>query len=556
MLHKIINKASFFKTNLDKYNGIQIKDVNQQKVFSQNVKSRVIGIHLGNTNSYCAITRWNHPQLIYNFENQKATPSYISFLNDGNLLIGQPAKNLMKTNPLQTFYGAKRFIGMKFDDPILQKNSEKLPKNICRDQNGDVCFYFQNQIFTPTEICLKLISQLMHINDFNFRTAIITVPDNFNYEQRIHFRQYVLNAGISVRIINQSVAALFANGLGNYSSDDQKIAVYHLGGNTFQISIFKQEDGIFELVSTQNDIFSGGEEINNLLSEYLTKQIILQTGINISECQNTISNIKDAAEKVKCELSSSDIAQISLEYLLPDSLEPKSFNCSITRFQFEDLCQEFLKNTIKLCEKCLVDSGYSKDQINHVVLTGGSTRIPFVVKLVSEYFGKQIYKNSILPDEDKAIGAAAMSFSNENESKQFLHPFNLGIELADGFVYWMIDRSMKHPISVSQDFSTTSDNQTSISIKIILGVNPQVNQNKLLQQIDLTGITPLPKGTPKIKITLAIEEYNLTVSVKDMSSNQEQEVLIKNYSELNEEEERIISENYWNQLNKQQKLSQ
>ncbi|KAL4505356.1 hypothetical protein ABPG72_002418 [Tetrahymena utriculariae] len=398
--------------------------------------NHVLGIHLGNTNCYSAISKWNIPFMISNSENQIGTPSYVSLLNDGNLLIGQPAKNQIKINHLSTFCGAKRFIGIKFDDPIIQKNSEKLPQNIVRGQNGDVCFSANSQIFTRQQVCSKIISQFQQIAGFNFKFAIISLPDYFNEQQRSLFFESANSnyTGLKIkRLIKQSTAVCLSY-FDAYNFNTKKIAVCHLGGYTFSISILNYEDGIYDIVSTQSDIFSGGEEINNLLSEYIIKQFISQKGINITKCNDFIQNVNDAAEKAKCELSYSDETSISIEYLSHGNQETRHFNCSISRLQFEDICEDFLKNTIRLSEKCLMDSGYPKHQIDKVILTGGSTRIPLVEKFVTEYFGKQIYKNSILPvlpDEDKAKGAASLGqlLCSGGSNKLFFSPLNLGIEL-------------------------------------------------------------------------------------------------------------------------------
>ncbi|EAR83549.2 molecular chaperone DnaK (macronuclear) [Tetrahymena thermophila SB210] len=552
MLHKLIKKVSLTQSNMVKYFcNIQVKDINQQREVDQKLEKYYLGIHLGNTNLYSAKKRYDTPFKIPNSENQNGILSYVSFLNDGNSLDGQSIKDLIQMKINSTFYGAKRFIGMKFDDPIILQNSEKLPKNIVRNQNGDVCFQFDNQILTPEQVCQKFISQLKQIADSNCESKLITVPDYYNDKQREIFLELVQDLNIR-GLRNQSTSVLYANDHLN-QQNNRLIAIYHLGGYTFNISIIHFEDGFYDIKETQSDIFSGGEEINNLLSEYIAKQILSQTGIDITRCESAIQNLRDVTEKAKCELSQNDIANINLEYFLPNSIERRCFSCSITRLQFEEICQEFLENTIRLCEKCLKDSGFSKDNIDKVILTGGSTRIPLVQKLVSEYFGKQIYQNNLQFDGDKAMGNAILSetFSQLFKNKNFFIPFNLGIEIAGGCVYWMVERSMKLPIKVSQVFSTNIDNQTSVSIKIILGVNPQANQNKLLYKINLTDIKPLPKGVPEIKITLTIKDKDiLVVNVKDMNSLKEQEAIIESYSNVNQEELEKINEHYFNQIDR------
>ncbi len=502
---------------------------------------KVIGIDLGTTNSCVAVMDGKSPKVIENAEGMRTTPSIVAFTDDGERLVGQPAKRQAVTNPEKTIFAVKRLIGRRYDDPMVEKDKKLVPYKITKAANGDAWVEIDGKPYSPSQISAFILQKMKETAEAHLGQkvdqAVITVPAYFNDAQRQATKDAGKIAGLEVlRIINEPTAAALAYGL-----DKQKngtIAVYDLGGGTFDISILEIGDGVFEVKSTNGDTFLGGEDFDMRLVNYLADEFQKGQGIDLRRDKLALQRLKEAAEKAKIELSSTTQTEINLPFITADASGPKHLTMKLTRAKFEALVDDLIQKTVEPCRQALKDAGLKAAEINEVVLVGGMTRMPKVQEVVKQLFGKEPHKG-VNPDEVVAVGAAIQAGVLQGDVKDVLlldvTPLSLGIETLGGVFTRLIDRNTTIPTKKSQVFSTAEDGQTAVTIRVFQGEREMAADNKLLGQFDLVGIPPAPRGVPQIEVTFDIDANGIVnVSAKDKGTGKEQQIRIQASGGLSE----------------------
>jgi molecular chaperone DnaK len=503
--------------------------------------SKVIGIDLGTTNSCVAVMEGKTPKVIENAEGMRTTPSIVAFSDDGERLVGQPAKRQAVTNPEKTIFAVKRLVGRRYDDPIIEKDKKLVPYKITKASNGDAWVEADGKSYSPSQISAFTLQKMKETAEAylgqKVEQAVITVPAYFNDAQRQATKDAGKIAGLEVlRIINEPTAAALAYGL-----DKQKtgiIAVYDLGGGTFDISVLEIGDGVFEVKSTNGDTFLGGEDFDMRLVNYLADEFQKEQGIDLRKDKLALQRLKESAEKAKIELSSTTQTEVNLPFITADASGPKHLTMKLTRAKFEALVDDLIQRTVEPCRKALKDAGLSAAEINEVVLVGGMTRMPKVQEVVKQFFGKEPHKG-VNPDEVVAIGAAIQAGVLQGDVKDVLlldvTPLSLGIETLGGVFTRIIDRNTTIPTKKSQVFSTAEDNQNAVTIRVFQGEREMAADNKILGQFDLVGIPPAPRGIPQVEVTFDIDANGIVnVSAKDKATSKEQQIRIQASGGLSE----------------------
>jgi molecular chaperone DnaK len=512
--------------------------------------AKIIGIDLGTTNSCVAFMDGSTPRVIENSEGARTTPSMVAFTKDNERLVGHPAKRQAVTNPKNTLFAIKRLIGRVFDDPVVQKDAKLVPYTVAKADNGDAWVEIDGKKHSPSQVSAYILTKMKETAEAflgeTVEKAVITVPAYFNDSQRQATKDAGKIAGLEVvRIINEPTAAALAYGL--EKKEAKTIAVYDLGGGTFDVSILELGDGVFEVKSTNGDTFLGGEDFDMRIVDFLADEFKKESGIDLRSDSLALQRLKEAAEKAKIELSSTTQTDVNLPFITADQSGPKHFNTKITRAKLESLVADLIERTVEPCRKALKDAGLSKGEIQEVLLVGGMTRMPKVIETVKEFFGREPNRG-VNPDEVVAVGAAIQAGVLQGDVKDVLlldvTPLSLGIETLGGVFTRLIDRNTTIPTRKSQVFSTADDQQSAVTIRVFQGEREMAADNKILGQFDLVGIPPAPRGIPQIEVTFDIDANGIvSVSAKDKATNKEQQIRIQASGGLSDDDiNRMVKE--------------
>jgi len=509
---------------------------------------KIIGIDLGTTNSVVSIMEGSEPRVISNEEGHRTTPSVVAWDKNGEVLVGQVARRQAITNPTKTIYSAKRFMGGSFDE--MQKDVERMPYSMNRGSNGRIEIQIDEQRISPPEVSAKILQKLKGAAERylgeSIEAAVITVPAYFNDAQRQATKDAGRIAGLEVkRIVNEPTAAALAYGLDK--KEDQVIAVYDLGGGTFDVSILEVDDSVIEVIATNGDTHLGGDDFDDTIIDFLNAEFKKETGIDVSKDTMVLQRLKEAAENAKIELSNVTETQINLPFLTADATGPKHLDITLTRSKFEQLIRNLVKKSLEPCQKALSDSKKNKSEIDEIILVGGSTRIPLVQQEVERFFGKTV-NQTVNPDEVVACGAAVQAGVLSGDVKDILlldvTPLSLGIETMGGVMTTLIQRNTTIPTKKSEVFSTAADNQNAVTVHVLQGERPMARDNKTLGKFNLEGIPPAPRGVPQIEVTFDIDANGIVnVSAVDKATNKEQKITIQSSSGLSDNEiDRMVRE--------------
>src|SRR5476649_208421 len=498
------------------------------------IMGKIIGIDLGTTNSCVAVMDGKTPKVIENAEGARTTPSVVAIQDDGERLVGQSAKRQSVTNPTNTFYAIKRLIGRQFDDPMVAKDKGMVPYEIVKGPTGDAWVRAHGKDYSPQQISAFILQKMKEAAEAHLgekvEKAVITVPAYFNDAQRQATKDAGKIAGLEVlRIINEPTAAALAYGMDKRKTGT--IAVYDLGGGTFDVSVLEIGDGVFEVKATNGDTFLGGEDFDLRVVDYLADEFKKETSVDLRKDKLALQRLKEEAEKAKKELSSVPQYEVNLPFISMNASGPLHLNVKMTRAKLESLVEDLIAKTIKPCEQALKDAGLKKSDIDEVILVGGMTRMPKVVEVVKEFFGREPHKG-VNPDEVVALGAAIQAGVLQGDVKDVLlldvTPLTLGIETLGGVFTPLIERNTTIPTKKSQVFSTADDNQSAVTIRVFQGERPMAQDNKMLGQFDLMGIPPSPRGMPQIEVAFDIDANGIVnVSAKDKATNKEQSIRIQ-----------------------------